>query len=232
MKRNIYEKPSMKRTCRPNCIDNLDKDPVYCVQLISLEVISLMLFQINGNKPRVGSGCYIASSAEIIGDVTIGDGCYIGSGAKIIADYGKVKIGSRTAIEENVVIHTRPDQETIIGDEVTVGHSAILHTCTIGDFALIGMGAIVSDYSTIGEWAAVGEGAVVISRTNIPARKVALGVPAKPVKDISEEWQKLWAMYKASNAEVAQHFAASLKEVKSTRIDPKMNRKVKEKRSH
>jgi carbonic anhydrase/acetyltransferase-like protein (isoleucine patch superfamily) len=176
-----------------------------------------MLFEINGNKPEVGSGSYIASSAEIIGNVTIGDGCYIGSGAKIIADYGKVKIGSRTAIEENVIIHTRPDQETVIGDEVTVGHGAILHTCTIGNFALIGMGAIVSDYSTIGEWAAVGEGAVVISRSNIPARKVALGVPAKPVKDISEEWQKLWAMYKASNAEVARHFSTSLREVKTSR---------------
>jgi carbonic anhydrase/acetyltransferase-like protein (isoleucine patch superfamily) len=174
-----------------------------------------MLYELNKKKPIIGSGCYIASSAEIVGDVTVGDGCYIGLGAKIIADYGKVIIGPRTAIEENVVIHTRPDQETVIGEEVTVDHGAILHTCTIGNYALIGMGPIVSDYSTVGDWAAVGEGAVVVSRTNIPARKVALGIPAKAAKDISEDWQKLWAMYKASNAEVAEHFSSALKEIRT-----------------
>jgi phenylacetic acid degradation protein len=173
-----------------------------------------MLFEFDGKRPIVGSGCYIASSAEVIGDVVIGDGSYIGSGAKILGDFGRVRIGSGTAIEENVVVHARPNQECVIGNSVTVGHSSVLHDCVVGDYAVIGMGSVVSDFSTVGEWAAVGEGAVVVSGTSIPAHKVAVGVPAKPVKDISEKWKQLWTLYKTALPEVAGKFNLTLKEVK------------------
>jgi phenylacetic acid degradation protein len=173
-----------------------------------------MLFEFDGKKPKVGSGCFIARSAEIIGDVTIGDGCYIGPGARIIGDYGKVRIGPGTTIEENAIVHTRPGQECVIGKSVTVGHASILHNCVVKDYALIGMGSIVSDFATVGEWAAVAEGAVVVSKSNIPARKVAAGVPAKVIKDISKDWQDLWAMYKQELPMVAEQFISRLKEIK------------------
>nr|MDO8135509.1 gamma carbonic anhydrase family protein [Candidatus Njordarchaeum guaymaensis] len=173
-----------------------------------------MLFEFDGKRPRVGSGCYIATSAEVIGDVVIGDGSYIGPGAKILGDFGKVRIGSGTAIEENVVVHARPNKECVIGNSVTVGHSSVLHDCVVKDYAVIGMGSVVSDFSTVGEWAAVGEGAIVVSGTSIPPRKVAVGIPAKPVKDISEEWKELWTLYKAGLPEIARKFSSTLKEVK------------------
>jgi carbonic anhydrase/acetyltransferase-like protein (isoleucine patch superfamily) len=162
----------------------------------------------------MGLGCFVASSAEIIGDVEIGDECYIGPGAKIVADYGKIRIGSGTNIEENVVIHTRPREECVIGECVTVGHVAILHSCTIGDFAVIGMGAVVTDNASVGEWAAVGEGSVVVSGENIPAHKVAVGDPAKPIKDISEDWKERWIKYRSFHTDYVRDFNSTLKQVK------------------
>jgi phenylacetic acid degradation protein len=177
-----------------------------------------MLFEFDGKKPKVGSGCFIAYSAEIIGDVTIGDGCYIGAGARIIGDYGRVRIGPGTTIEENAIVHTRPGQECVIGKSVTVGHASILHNCVVEDYALIGMGSIVSDFARVGEWAAVAEGAVVVSKSSIPARKVAAGVPAKVIKDISKDWQDLWAMYKQELPIVAEQFISRLKEIKPSHM--------------
>jgi len=173
-----------------------------------------MLFEFDGKTPKVGSGCHIASSAEVIGDVVIGDGSYVGPGAKILGDFGRVRIGSGTAIEENVVVHARPNKECVIGNSVTVGHGSILHDCVIADYAVIGMGSVVSDFSTVGEWAAVGEGAGVVSGTSIPPRKVAVGIPAKPVKDISEEWKVLWTLYKTALPEIARKFNLTLKEIR------------------
>jgi phenylacetic acid degradation protein len=173
-----------------------------------------MLFEFDGKKPRIGSGCFVADSAEIIGDVTVGDGCYIGPGVKIIGDFGKVKIGPGTAIEENAIVHTRVGRDCVIGKSVTVGHASVLHGCVIDDYALIGMGSVVSDFSTVGEWAAVAEGAVVVSKSNIPARKVAAGIPAKVIKDISKDWQQQWALYKEKLPAIAELFRSRLREVK------------------
>jgi carbonic anhydrase/acetyltransferase-like protein (isoleucine patch superfamily) len=184
-----------------------------------------MLFEFDGKKPRVGSGCFVASSAEIIGDVIIGDWSYVGPGAKILGDFGRVRIGSETAIEENVVIHARPNKECVIGNRVTVGHSSVLHDCVIEDNAVIGMGSVVSDFSTVGEWAAVGEGAVVVSGTSIPPRKVAVGIPAKPIKDISEEWKALWTTYKATAQETVKKFNSTLKEVRLEKSRAKRKRR-------
>ena len=171
------------------------------------------LFEFRGNRPKIGSRCFVASSAEIIGDVQIGDDCYIGPGAKLVADYGKIRIGSGANIEENAVIHSRPREECVVGDCATIGHTAVLHGCTIGNFAVIGMGAVVTDRATVGEWAAIGEGSVVVSRENIPARKVAVGGPAKPIKDISEDWKERWTKFRSFHKEFVSDFNSTLKEV-------------------
>ena len=142
----------------------------------------MTIYEFENKKPRIGKGTFIFQSADVIGDVTIGENCYVGPGARIRGDYGSIKIGNDTAIEENVVIHARPNEKTIIGDSVTIGHAAIIHNSTIHDWAIIGMGAIVSDYADIGEWAVVAEGAVVKNKTKVPDKSIAVGIPAKVVE--------------------------------------------------
>jgi carbonic anhydrase/acetyltransferase-like protein (isoleucine patch superfamily) len=92
---------------------------------------------------------------------------------------GKIIIGDGSIIEDNCVIHARPDEQCVIGKRVTVGHASILHNCTIHDSVVIGMGAIISDYAVVGEWAVIGEGAVVPNNKEIPAGAVAVGVRSR-----------------------------------------------------
>ena len=129
--------------------------------------------------PSIGPDTYISKSADIVGDVTIGSRCFIGPGARIKGDYGSIKIGNRTSVQENCVVHARPDKVCSIGSNVNVGHGSILHGCFIKDWAVIGMGAIISDFAEIGEWAVVGEGCVIKQNFVVPDRKIAVGVPGK-----------------------------------------------------
>jgi carbonic anhydrase/acetyltransferase-like protein (isoleucine patch superfamily) len=120
----------------------------------------------------------------------------VGPGSKVRGDYGRIIIGDSTAIEENVIVHARPDDVTTIGSHVTLGHGSIIHNATIHDYAVIGMGGIVSDYAVIGKWGVVGEGAVVRNKQQIPPKGIAVGVPAKVIAEVNEEYQQLWNRYK------------------------------------
>jgi carbonic anhydrase/acetyltransferase-like protein (isoleucine patch superfamily) len=164
----------------------------------------MSIYEFEKKKPRIGKGTFIFPSADVIGDVTIGENCYIGPGARIRGDYGSIRIGNDTAVEENVVIHARPNEKTIIGNSVTIGHAAIIHNATIHDWAIIGMGAIVSDYAEIGEWAVVAEGAVVKNKEKIPDKAIAVGVPAKVVAEITLEYKKQWTEYKNIYSDLAR----------------------------
>jgi carbonic anhydrase/acetyltransferase-like protein (isoleucine patch superfamily) len=164
----------------------------------------MSIYEFENKKPRIGKGTFIFPSADVIGDVTIGENCYIGPGARIRGDYGSIRIGNDTAVEENVVIHARPNEKTIIGNSVTIGHAAIIHNATIHDWAIIGMGAIVSDYAEIGEWAVVAEGAVVKNKEKIPDKAIAVGVPAKVVAEITLEYKKQWTEYKNIYSDLAR----------------------------
>jgi len=164
----------------------------------------MAIYEFEGKVPKIGSNCFIFDEATIIGDVTIGDSCYIGAGAVVRGDYGSVKIGSRTAIEENCIVHARPDDVCTIGNDVTFGHGAIIHNATLKDWCIIGMGAIVSDFATVGEWAVVGEGAVVKNKSVIEPGKVAVGIPAKVIADVTEEYKELWTRFKGIYVELAE----------------------------
>jgi carbonic anhydrase/acetyltransferase-like protein (isoleucine patch superfamily) len=164
----------------------------------------MSLYEFEGKRPHIGTGAFIFPSADIIGDVTLGENCYVGPGARIRADYGSIRIGKNTAVEENVVIHARPNEKTTIGDSVTIGHAAIIHNATIHDWAVIGMGAIVSDYAEIGEWAVVAEGAVVKNNTKILEKSIAVGVPAKIVAEITSDYKKQWTEYKKIYVDLAR----------------------------
>ena len=172
------------------------------------------IYEFEKRKPSIGKGTFVFDSADIIGDVIIGENCYIGPGARIRGDYGSIRIGSDTAIEENVVIHARPDDVTIIGNKVTIGHSSIIHNAYIHDWAVIGMGAIVSDWAEIEEWAVVAEGAVVKNKQKIPKKAIAVGIPAKVVSEISIDYKNKWTNYKKIYSDLARtRFPKSLKKI-------------------
>ena len=174
----------------------------------------MSVYGFENKKPSIGKGTFIFDSADIIGNVVIGENCYIGPGARIRGDYGSIRIGDNTAIEENVVIHARPNDITIIGNHVTIGHASIIHNATINDWAIIGMGAIVSDWAKIGEWSVVAEGAVVKNKQKIPDKTVALGVPAKVASEVSMEYRKHWTKYKKIYSDLArERFPNSLKKI-------------------
>lgn len=174
----------------------------------------MSIFQYKNNKPVIGKNCYIADSAEVIGDVIIGDGCYVGPGAVIRGDYGKIIIGNNTSVEENCVLHARPNETCTVGNNVTLGHACIVHTAKIvSDYSVIGMGAIVSDFAILGEWAVVGEGAVVKNNQEIPPGKIAVGIPAKVIGDVTEEYKKQWNHFKGLYVNLATSYNKDLKKV-------------------
>jgi carbonic anhydrase/acetyltransferase-like protein (isoleucine patch superfamily) len=179
--------------------------------LVEDGVASVVVFQFEDRIPRIGKETYIAKSAEVIGRVTIGRECYIGPGAKIRGDYGEIFIGNFSNIEENCVLHARPEEKCVIGEHVTIGHGAIIHNATIKDWVVVGMGAIVSDYAVVGEWAVIGEGAVVRNNQEIPDGKVAVGVPAKVIADVKEDYKELWTKYKGIYTELAKRYPKGLK---------------------
>ena len=171
------------------------------------------IYDFEGRVPKLGENVYVHPSADVIGLVTLGDDCFIGPGARLRGDYGEIIIGKATSVEENCIIHARPGEVTLIGDYVTVGHGSIIHTATVHDYVVVGMGAIISDYAVVGEWAAIGEGAVVVQSTEIAPGTVAVGVPAKVIGDTKPEWKELWGSYKHVYVDLARRYPEGLREV-------------------
>ena len=138
--------------------------------------------------PKLGADVFIAENAAVIGDCEIGEQSNIWFGCTLRGDVHEIRIGKRTNIQDNSVIHTtRGVSGTYIGDEVTVGHGAILHACTIGDLAFIGMGAIVLDEAIIEPGAMVAAGALVPPGKTVPSGQLWAGSPAKYMRDLSQE---------------------------------------------
>lgn len=165
-----------------------------------------MLYRFDGRQPVVGQGTYVSELATVIGDVVIGDHCYIGHGAIIRGDYGRIEIGSGTAVEEGVIIHCPPGDVHRIGERVTLGHGAILHGRAIGDLVVIGMGAILSIWTDVGERAIVAEGSVVKANQAVPAGMVVAGNPARTVREVTEKDIELWAYGKQVYIDLAAQY--------------------------
>jgi carbonic anhydrase/acetyltransferase-like protein (isoleucine patch superfamily) len=151
-----------------------------------------LLYAFDGRKPELGRDVYISDQAVVIGDVKIGDGCYVGPGAILRGDYGRIEIGSGTAAEENITIHAPPQGVCQIGKKVTLGHGAIIHASTIGDLAVVGMGAVLSLGVKVGEKAIVAEGAVVKMNQKVPAGVVVAGNPASVIRNVTPEEEEQW----------------------------------------
>ncbi|MCD6436033.1 MAG: gamma carbonic anhydrase family protein [Clostridiales bacterium] len=146
-----------------------------------------MILNFKRHKPIISNNVYIARSADVIGQVEIKKDANIWFNAVIRADINKIVIGERTNIQDLTMIHVADEYPTIIGDDVTVGHNVILHGCTISDSCLIGMGAIILDGAFIEENVIIGAGALVTQGKRIPKNSLALGSPAKVVRELTKE---------------------------------------------
>ncbi len=144
------------------------------------------VYAFENHRPKIGATTYVSPSAQIIGRVTIGERCYIGHGAIRRGNFGAIEIGDGTAIEEGVIVHSRPDECTHIGARVTVGHGAMIHNASVADGAVIGMRAVISDYAEVGAGSIVGEMGLVKNHQKIPPGKVAVGVPVRVIGDTDE----------------------------------------------
>ncbi len=154
-----------------------------------------------------GVPLFAAENATIIGDVTIGKQVGVWFGAVIRADKDRIVIGDRSNIQDNCVVHTSKGHPVILGNEVSVGHGAILHGCTIGNHVLVGMGSIILNGATIGEGSVIGAGAVITEGKIIPPGSVVVGVPGKIVKEADSAQTQQILKNAASYVELAEEYA-------------------------
>ncbi len=144
-----------------------------------------VLLPVKGVYPTIGQNCYIAPNATIVGDVTMGEHCSIWFNAVVRGDVNSIRIGNKVNIQDGAVIHcTYQKTKTVIGDNVSIGHNAIVHGCRVQDNVLIGMGAIIMDNAEIGSHAIIAAGAVVLEGVKVEAGSIYAGVPAKKIKDV------------------------------------------------
>ncbi|MBK9285804.1 MAG: gamma carbonic anhydrase family protein [Sphingobacteriaceae bacterium] len=147
-----------------------------------------VILPVKGVSPQFGDNCFIAPNATVVGDVIIGNECSIWFNAVVRGDVNSIRMGNKVNIQDGAVIHCTYEKTKVnLGNNVSVGHNAIVHGCTVHDNVLIGMGAIVMDNCEIGSNTIIAAGAVVTEGTKVPSGCIFAGVPAKKIKDISEE---------------------------------------------
>jgi carbonic anhydrase/acetyltransferase-like protein (isoleucine patch superfamily) len=141
-----------------------------------------------GIHPKIGNDCYLAENSTVVGDVIMGDQCSVWFNAVIRGDVNSIRMGNKVNVQDGAVIHcTYEKTKAIIGNNVSIGHNALVHGCTIHDNVLIGMGSIVMDNCEIGSNTIIAAGAVVLENTKVESGVIYAGVPAKKVKDINPE---------------------------------------------
>ena len=147
-----------------------------------------LILPVKGISPRLGTNCFVAENATIVGDVVLGDDCTVWFNAVIRGDVHSIRIGNKTNIQDGAVIHcTYQKAPTTIGNNVSIGHRAIVHGCTVEDNVLIGMGAIVMDHAVVQKNCIVAAGAIVLEKTVCESGYIYAGIPARKVKQLSQE---------------------------------------------
>jgi carbonic anhydrase/acetyltransferase-like protein (isoleucine patch superfamily) len=167
---------------------------------------SNMITNFKDKNPKIHETVFIAPSADVIGDVTIGENSSIWHHAVLRGDVDRIEIGSYTNVQDGTIVHVAKGNPAIIGNNVTIGHGVIVHGCTVKDNAFIGMGAIILDGAVIGEGALVGAGALVTEGKEIPPYTLAVGVPAKVVKELSKEYIEMAKKRALEYAELAREY--------------------------
>jgi gamma-carbonic anhydrase len=170
------------------------------------------IYSLGDVLPQLGSDVYLAPNATVIGDVVLGDAASVWFGAVIRGDVASIRIGARTNIQDNTVVHvTGGKASTSIGDDVTVGHLAMLHGCTIGSRCLIGMTSVVLDGAVIEDDCFLAAGSLVTPGTRIPARSLALGRPARVVRPLEDADLAQIAEASALYVQYARDFVARVR---------------------
>ena len=166
----------------------------------------MAVYRYGDRVPQIGNESYISDSARVIGDVTISDQCYIGHGAIVRGDYGKIIIGAGTAIEENAILHIRPNGRLVLEDSVTVGHGAIIHGKHIKSHAVIGIGSVIGFDVVVGKWSIIAEGCVIPQNTSIPDEKITGGVPYTIIGDVLPKHKDFWTYGKQLYVDLAKEY--------------------------
>ncbi len=144
--------------------------------------------EVRGFTPKLGKDCFVAPNATIVGDVTLGDQCSVWFNAVLRGDVNSIIMGKKVNIQDGAVIHcTYEKTKTIVGDNVSIGHNAIVHGCTIGDNVLVGMGSIIMDNALVESNVLIGAGAVVLENAKLESGFIYAGVPAKKIKPLTKE---------------------------------------------
>ena len=160
-----------------------------------------LIKSVRGFTPQIGENCYLAENATVIGDVVIGNDCSFWFNTVLRCDVNSIRIGERVNVQDGTVIHTLYQKSvSIIGNDVSIGHNAVIHGAEIKDGALIGMGAVVLDHAIVGEGSIIAAGSVVLSGTKVEPGSIYAGVPAKFVKKVDP------AQSKEMNEKIASNY--------------------------
>ena len=150
-------------------------------------------------EPAIHPSAFVAPSVDVIGEVTVGEDSSLWYGCVLRADINRIRIGARTNLQDGTIIHVAGEHPTVMGDDVTVGHRALIHACTVGDGVLVGMGAIIMDGAVIGAESIIAAGALVTAGAQVPPGSLVLGSPAKVVRELAggerSEGRRLAAKY-------------------------------------
>lgn len=151
----------------------------------------MLIKSVRGFTPQYGKNCFFAENATLIGDLLIGDECSVWYQAVVRGDVNRIVMGDRVNVQDGAVIHgTYQRSSTTIGNDVSIGHNAIVHGCTIKDRVLIGMGSIIMDDCLVGSNSIIAAGSVLTKNTIVPDETIFAGIPAKKIREVSPELQK------------------------------------------
>ena len=173
----------------------------------------MAIYQLGDDAPRIAPTAWVADSAEVIGRVSLGEGASVWYGAVLRGDNEWITIGARSNVQEAAVMHTDMGSPLTLGDDVTVGHQAMLHGCTVGDGSLIGIKAVVLNGAKIGRNCLVGAGAIVTEGKEFPDNSLILGSPAKAVRELTPEQLARIKLGAAGYVEKAQRHRTQLKKI-------------------
>lgn len=158
-----------------------------------------------------GEDYFIAPSASVIGRVTLGRDANVWFGAVLRGDTNRIVIGDETNVQDNSVVHVDDDAPAVVGRSVTIGHSATVHGCTLGDYSLVGIGATILSHAEIGRYCIIGAGALITERKQFPDRSLIVGVPAKRVRDVTDEEAEMLEQSAAHYAALGRRYRTELK---------------------
>ncbi|MFZ1098929.1 MAG: transferase hexapeptide repeat family protein [Steroidobacteraceae bacterium] len=172
----------------------------------------MAVYSIDGLVPVVDPAAFVHPQATLIGDVIVAAGCYVGPGASLRGDFGRIVVGRGSNVQDNCILHAFPGKDTLLEDDAHIGHGAVLHGCIVRRGALIGIGAIVMDDAVVEEEAIVGAASFVPAAFIVPRRSLALGVPARVVRELKPGEIAWKAEGTREYQELAQRCLATLRE--------------------